>query len=40
MNDWDDLLLSGAFAPRETIVTGLTFDQVGARPNGVLHSIY
>jgi uncharacterized damage-inducible protein DinB len=40
MNDWDDLLLTGGFAPRESIFTGLTLEQVGARPNEVPHSIY
>lgn len=40
MNDWDDLLLTGGFAPRASIVTGLTLEQVEARPNGVSHSIY
>ncbi|GHF41266.1 putative damage-inducible protein DinB [Deinococcus metalli] len=40
MNDWDDLLLTGGFAPREAIVAGLTVAQVSARPNDVPHSIY
>lgn len=40
MNDWDDLLLSGGFAPREHIVAGLTLEQVEACPSGVPHSIY
>ncbi len=40
MNDWDDLLLTGGFAPRESIFTGLTLEQVRARPNEVPHSIY
>jgi uncharacterized damage-inducible protein DinB len=40
MNDWDDLLLTGGFAPRESIFAGLTLEQVAARPNGVPHSIY
>jgi uncharacterized damage-inducible protein DinB len=39
-NDWDDLLLSGGFAPRERIVAGLTLEQAGARPSGVPHSIH
>lgn len=39
-NNWDDLLLSGGFAPRETIFAGLTLEQVTARPNEVPHSIY
>jgi uncharacterized damage-inducible protein DinB len=40
MNDWDDLLLSGGFAPCESIFAGLTLEQVSARPNEVPHSIY
>ena len=40
MNDWDDLLLSGGFAPRESIFAGLTFEHVSERPNDVPHSIY
>ncbi len=40
MNDWDDLLLTGGLAPRETIFAGLTLEQVGMRPNDVPHSIY
>jgi hypothetical protein len=40
MNDWDDLLLTGGFAPRESIFAGLTLQQVGAHPNEVPHSIY
>lgn len=40
MNDWDDLLLTGGFAPRESIFAGLTLEQVGERPNEVPHSIY
>jgi uncharacterized damage-inducible protein DinB len=40
MNDWDDLLLTGGFAPRETIFAGLTLEQVGMRPHDVPHSIY
>jgi uncharacterized damage-inducible protein DinB len=39
-NNWDDLLLTGGFAPRESIFTGLTLEQVAARPNEVPHSIY
>lgn len=39
-DQWDDLLLSGAFAPREVLLRGLTFEQVGARPAGAPHSIY
>jgi hypothetical protein len=40
MNDWDDLLLSGGFAPRETMLAGLTLEQVAARPSEVPHNIY
>ena len=40
MNDWDDLLLTGGFAPREFIFKELNLEQVAARPNEVLHSIY
>ena len=40
MNDWDDLLLTGGFAPRESIFAGLTLEQVGMRPNDVPHGIY
>lgn len=37
---WDDLFLSGAFAPREILLGGLTLQQVSARPDGVNNSIY
>ncbi|MBZ9750176.1 DinB family protein [Deinococcus sp. HMF7604] len=40
MNDWDDLLLTGGFAVRESIFAGLTLEQVTARPQDVPHSIY
>ena len=40
MNDWDDLLLTGGFAPRATVFGGLTAEQVQARPGQVPHSIY
>ncbi len=40
MNDWDDLLLTGGVAPRETIVAELTSEQGQARPGQVPHSIY
>ena len=40
MNVWDDLLLTGGFAPRESVFAGLTLEQVGMRPNDVPHSIY
>lgn len=40
MNNWDDLLLTGGFAPRARLLRGLTLEQVGARPHGAPHSIY
>ena len=40
MNNWDDLLLTGGFAPRARVLRGLTLEQVGARPHGAPHSIY
>ncbi len=40
MNTWEQLLLTGEFAPREHILGGLTLEQVGARPAGAPHSIY
>lgn len=39
-DQWDDLLLSGGFAPREAVLRGLTLDQASARPGGATHSIY
>lgn len=40
MNNWDDLLLTGGFAPRARLLRGLTLEQVGLRPYGAPHSIY
>ena len=40
MSDWDDLLLSGGFAPRELLLSGLSVEQVSAQPYGIAHSIY
>ncbi len=40
MNNWDDLLLTGGFAPRDRLLRGLTLEQVSARPPNVAHSIY
>ena len=40
MNNWDDLLLTGGFAPRDRLLRGLTLEQVSARPHGAAHSIY
>lgn len=39
-DQWDDLLLSGAFAPRAKLLRGLPLSEVGARPGGAPHSIY
>lgn len=39
-DQWDDLLLSGAFAPREVLLRGLSLEQLSARPCGATHSIY
>lgn len=40
MNIWDDLLLTGGFAPRARLLAGLTLDEVGMCPSGAPHSIY
>lgn len=37
---WEFLFLNGEFAPRRTILEGLTLEHVSARPAGVTHSIY
>lgn len=39
-DQWDDLLLSGGFAPREALLRGLSLEQVSAVPVGAPHSIY
>ena len=39
-DQWDDLLLSGGFAPRQVLLRGLTLEQVSATPHGAPHSIY
>src|SRR5690554_5565879 len=39
-DQWDDLLLSGGFAPRAVLLRALTLEQVGAVPEGAPHSIY
>lgn len=39
-DQWDDLFLTGAFAPRATLLRGLTLEEVEARPTGFPHSIY
>ena len=40
MNTWKHLFLTGEFAPRAHILSGLTLEQVGVRPAGAPHSIY
>ncbi len=39
-DQWDDLLLSGGFAPRAILLRGLTHQQASAVPTGAPHSIY
>lgn len=39
-DQFDDLFLSGVYAPREVLLRGLTLEQVGAVPTGASHSIY
>lgn len=39
-NQFDDLFLSGAYAPRAVLLQDLTIEQVGTRPPGAPHSIY
>lgn len=39
-DQFDDLFLSGVFAPRAVLLRSLTLEQVGARPPGAPHSIY
>lgn len=39
-DQFDDLFLSGVFAPREVLLRGLTLEQVSVRPAGASHSIY
>lgn len=39
-DQWDDLLLSGGFAPRAILLRGLTHQQAGVVPAGAPHSIY
>ncbi len=39
-DQWDDLLLSGGFAPRAVLLRALTLEQVSAVPEGAPHSIY
>lgn len=40
MNTWDQLLLTGEFAPRKHILSGLTLEVISKRPAGAPHSIY
>lgn len=39
-DQWDDLLLSGAFAPRAVLLRGIGHELAGARPPNTPHSIY
>lgn len=39
-DQFDDLFLSGVFAPRAVLLRSLTLEQVGSRPPGAPHSIY
>lgn len=39
-DQWDDLFLSGCFAPRELLLRGLSSQQVSRVPVGASHSIY
>src|SRR5690606_20283852 len=40
MDQFDDLLLTGGFAPREALLRGLTLEQVGTLPPHAPHSIF
>jgi hypothetical protein len=40
MNIWEHLFLTGEFAARADILSGLTLEQVTLRPDGASHSIY
>lgn len=39
-DQWDDLLVSGGFAPRSILLRSLSLEQVSAVPSGAPHSIY
>ena len=39
-DQWDDLMLTGVFKPREALLRGLSLEQVSAVPTGAPHSIY
>jgi len=40
MDMWEHLFLTGEFAARTDILSGLTLEQVALRPDGASHSIY
>lgn len=39
-DQWDDLFLSGAFAPRAVLLRNIGLELAGSRPDGAPHSIY
>src|SRR5690606_947694 len=39
-DQWDDLFLSGGFAPRHVLLRSIDVKLAGARPEGAPHSIY
>jgi len=39
-NKWEHLVLTGEFADRKKILSGLTLDQVIKKPSPKLHTIY
>lgn len=40
MSKWEHFFQDGEFIPRARLLSGLTFEQVNARPPGLTHSIY
>jgi uncharacterized damage-inducible protein DinB len=40
MGRWEHLFIDGEFMPRARLLSGLTVEQVSARPSGLAHSIY
>ena len=40
MDIWEHLFLTGEFAVRADLLSGLTLEQVALRPDGASHSIY
>ena len=40
MDNWEHLFLTGEFASRAKLLSGLTLEQVVLRPDGASHSIY